>query len=81
MQQYENSKLHLLEAYASSGGSTPSEKAAILMPYLVLSHSKQPSNEAEVERVFKNAKEDARMSRMHRRTGKTSKKYGSGEDI
>ncbi|PBK92310.1 hypothetical protein ARMGADRAFT_1165973 [Armillaria gallica] len=68
MQRYETPKLHLLEASvvlhpdASSEGSTPpEEKAAIPMPYPVPSYSKQPSNEAEVERVFKDVKEDARI--------------------
>ncbi len=61
-QVYADRQAGLLHPDASSGGSTPpDEKAAIPMPYPVPSYSKQPSNEAEVKRMFKDVKEDARI--------------------
>ncbi len=59
---YADQRAGLLYLDTSSEGSTPpDEKAAMLMPYLVPSYSKQPSNEAEVERIFKDVKENARI--------------------
>ncbi len=60
---YAGRRAEVFHPGASSRGSTPpEEKAAIPMPYLVPSYSKQPSNEAGAERTFKGVEEDARMA-------------------
>ncbi|PBK92287.1 hypothetical protein ARMGADRAFT_1081060 [Armillaria gallica] len=60
MQQYENPKAP--SPRSVSGDSTPpEEKADTRMPYLVPSHSKQPSGGAEAEHAFKDIEKDDRI--------------------